>query len=193
MWLMNGISSTTEFNKSLRPHDQQSPSHISALPFNRAMNIFSSSVSLAALFTICLNFIMLSERWSWKKKTNQNQTSTKKQQTKQNRKAKFSGARIETFSFVQGKIVSLSLLGSNQKENTHTHTPNNLLSERLAFLKSLNSTWITATSNSLQAVFRDLDTVARLLKNAMGFRFWQSTKADSFIWKYNFQRKKKDS
>lgn len=33
----------------------------------------------------------------------------------------------------------------------------------------------------------------KAIKNALGFRFWQSTKADSFIWKYNFQWKKKDS
>lgn len=163
--------------------------HLATLALRLLIQLWTSLAALCSLFAWTLP--RYQRAGAEKNKTKQ--TKTKKQQTKQNRKAKFSGARIETFSFVQGKIVSLSLLGSNQKENTHTHTPNNLLSERLAFLKSLNSTWITATSNSLQAVFRDLDTVARLLKNAMGFRFWQSTKADSFIWKYNFQRKKKDS
>lgn len=97
----------------------------------------------------------------------------------------------EIFSPVQNKFVSLCTWLKSWRKHIHTDTHKQAFNWKVSF--SVKSEFYLNHRNfSLQTVFRDLDKVARLLRNAMGFRFWQGSKADTFIWKYNVQRRKKD-
>lgn len=177
MWLVNGISS---WYKSLRPHYQQSPSHISTSPFNTAMNIFNSSV-----FTICLNSIALSESWRWKKKQETINKTKKESQI-------FRGEDGNIFFCSGEDCKSFSTWLKSKRKYTYPHSKQSFkwkvsFSQKSEFY--LNHSNFKQSTGSLQR----FGYSCKAVKNALGFRFWQSTKADSFIWKYNFQWKKKDS
>lgn len=135
--------------KSLRPHDQKLLSHITMAHFNTAVK------SLAGPLTLCLKLycqqiaggVLLRE----------------KQESHHFRSEKGNICFCSEQDF-----KSFAFIKSGRK---HTPLTSKLLTERLASLQSEFHLNHRNFKQSTGTGFRALDKVARLLKNAMGFRF----------------------
>lgn len=133
--------------KSLRPHDQKLLSHITIPHFNTTIKFLNKSALI-----ICLN--------SLDSRRNFAQRKTREHHVK--------GEKGNTF-FSQSKIFSLLYLALIKNE---IYTHKQAFNQKVRF--SAKSEFYLNRRNFKQSIdtsFRDLDEVARLLKNAMGFRF----------------------
>lgn len=158
--------------------------HLAAIALLHLIQLWTSLAALCPLFAWTL--IALSESWRWK--TKQNKT-TRNQETTNKAKQK---SQIFRGVCLGEDCKSFSTWLKSKRKNTYPHSKQSFkwkvsFSQKSEFY--LNQSNFKESTGSLQR----FGYSSKAIKNAMGFRFWQSTKADSFIWKYNFQRKKKDS